>query len=118
MTQISIKRVYEDFSPNDGYRVLVDRLWPRGMKREHLIYDYWAKEVTPSNDLRKWFHADVEKRWGAFADMYQKELEESDAAKAFIDKMKAYSKVTLLYASREPERNHARVLKHYLDTHL
>ena len=46
MTQISIKRVYEDFSPNDGYRVLVDRLWPRGMKREHLIYDYWAKELT------------------------------------------------------------------------
>lgn len=61
MTQISIKRVYEDLSANDGYRVLVDRLWPRGMKREHLIYDYWAKELTPSNALRKWFHADVEK---------------------------------------------------------
>ena len=105
-------------SEQDGYRVLVDRLWPRGMKREYLKYDYWAKEVTPSNDLRKWFHADVEKRWGAFADMYQKELKESDAPKAFIDKIKAYSKVTLLYASKEQERNHANVLKHYLDTHL
>ena len=62
MTQINIKRVYETPSSNDGYRVLVDRLWPRGMKREYLKYDYWAKELTPSNDLRKWFHADVEKR--------------------------------------------------------
>ena len=109
MTQVNIKRVYDEPSEQDGYRVLVDRL---------LKYDYWAKEVTPSNDLRKWFHADIEKRWGAFADMYQKELKESDAAKAFIDKIKAYSKVTLLYASKEQERNHANVLKHYLDTHL
>ena len=54
------------------------------MKREYLKYDSRAKAVTPSNDLRKWFHADIEKRWGAFADMYQKELKESDAAKAFI----------------------------------
>lgn len=118
MTQVNIKRVYDEPSDQDGYRVLVDRLWPRGMKREYLKYDYWAKEVTPSNDLRKWFHADVEKRWDAFADLYQKELEESDASKAFIDKIKAYPKVTLLYASKEPERNHAGVLKHYLDTHL
>ena len=105
MTQVNIKRVYDEPSEQDGYRVLVDRLWPRGMKREYLKYDYWAKEVTPSNDLRKWFHADIEKRWGAFADMYQKELKESDAAKAFIDKIKAYSKVTLLYASKEQERS-------------
>ena len=97
MTQVNIKRVYDEPSEQDGYRVLVDRLWPRGMKREYLKYDYWAKEVTPSNDLRKWFHADIEKRWGTFADMYQKELNESDAAKAFIDKIKAYSKVTLLF---------------------
>ena len=64
MTQVNIKRVYDEPSEQDGCRVLVDRLWPRGMKREYLKYDYWAKEVTPSNDLRKWFHADVEKRWG------------------------------------------------------
>lgn len=118
MTQVEIKRVYEDPSDRDGYRILVDRLWPRGMKREGLKYDYWAKEVTPSNDLRKWFHADVEKRWDAFADMYQKELESSDAAKAFIDKIRAYPKVTLLYASRETERNHARALKQFLDARL
>lgn len=116
MTQISIKRVYEDPSPNDGYRVLVDRLWPRGMKREYLKYDYWAKELTPSNDLRKWFHADPEKRWGAFADMYQKELERSPDVKPFIDKIKPYGKVTLLYASKDKEHNHARVLEQYLST--
>ena len=55
MTEIKIKRVYEDPSDTDGYRVLVDRLWPRGMKKEHLKYDYWAKELTPSSDLRKFY---------------------------------------------------------------
>ena len=92
MTQINIKRVYETPSSNDGYRVLVDRLWPRGMKREYLKYDYWAKELTPSNDLRKWF------------------------VKTFIDRIKPYEKVTLLYASKNQEQNHARVLAQYLST--
>ncbi|WP_455674593.1 DUF488 domain-containing protein [Phocaeicola sp.] len=116
MTLITIKRVYEAPSPNDGYRVLVDRLWPRGMKREDLKFDYWAKELTPSNDLRKWFHADVEKRWGAFADMYQKELERSADVAPFIHRIKPFPKVTLLYASKNEERNHARVLEQYLGT--
>ena len=72
MTQVNIKRVYDEPSEQDGYRVLADRLWPRGMTMEYLKYDYWAKGVTPSNDLRQWFHADVAKSSGAFADMYQK----------------------------------------------
>lgn len=118
MIQVKIKRVYDEPSDQDGYRVLVDRMWPRGMKRECLKYDYWAKEMTPSYELRKWFHADVEKRWDTFAGMYRKELENSDAVKMFIVKIKAYPQVTLLYASKEPEHNHAQVLKHYLDTHL
>ena len=75
MTQVNIKRVYDEPSEQDGYRVLVDRLWPRGMKREYLKYDYWAKEVTPSNDLRKWFHADIEKRWGTFVRYVSKRIE-------------------------------------------
>lgn len=75
MTQVNIKRVYDEPSEQDGYRVLVDRLWPRGMKREYLKYDYWAKEVTPSNDLRKWFHADIEKRWGGFCRYVSKRIE-------------------------------------------
>ena len=55
MIQVRIKRVYEDFSETDGYRVLVDKLWPRGMKKEWLKYDYWAKDITPSSTLRRWF---------------------------------------------------------------
>lgn len=116
MTQIEIKRVYETPSEKDGYRVLVDRLWPRGMKHETLKCDYWAKELTPSNDLRKWFHADIEKRWGPFVDMYQKELEQNSAIKSFIDRIKPYEKITLLYASRNTEQNHACVLAQYLST--
>ena len=58
MIQVRIKRVYEDFSEADGYRVLVDKLWPRGIKKEWLRYDYWAKDITPSAALRKWFHDD------------------------------------------------------------
>ena len=56
MVQVRIKRVYEDFSETDGYRVLVDKLWPRGIKKEWLKYDYWAKDITPSAALRRWFH--------------------------------------------------------------
>ena len=59
MVQVRIKRVYEDFSETDGYRVLVDKLWPRGIKKEWLKYDYWAKDITPSAALRRWFHEDI-----------------------------------------------------------
>lgn len=116
MTEIKIKRVYEAPSEADGYRVLVDRLWPRGLKRDTFQYDYWAKELTPSNELRRWFHADVEKRWNSFVDIYQKELEHSDAVKSFIDRVKHYEKVTLLYASKNTEHNHAYALAQYLNT--
>lgn len=116
MTQIVIKRVYETPSLTDGFRVLVDRLWPRGMKHESLELGYWAKELAPSNELRKWFQIDTEKRWGAFVDMYQKELERSSGVKSFIDNIKLCKKVTLLYASKDVEHNHARALEQYLGT--
>lgn len=118
MTQIKIKRVYDDFSEEDGYRVLVDRLWPRGMKKEHLKYNYWAKELTPSTDLRKWFHEDIKKNWDRFVEMYRQELEHSTQAIAFLDKIKSYPTVTLLYASKEAFYNHARILQHFLELHL
>ena len=66
MVQVRIKRVYEDFSETDGYRVLVDKLWPRGIKKEWLKYDYWAKDITPSAALRRWFHEDIPGHWGDF----------------------------------------------------
>ena len=115
MTKIKLKRVYEDYSESDGYRVLVDRLWPRGMKKEHLHYDLWAKDVTPSPGLRKWFHEDIENRWAGFSDLYLKELGQSESVKKFVDIIKDEDVVTLLYASRQPEHNHAQILKVYLD---
>ncbi|NDV96330.1 DUF488 family protein [Dysgonomonas sp. 521] len=118
MTQIKLKRVYEEMSGDDGFRVLVDKLWPRGMKKEHLHYDLWAKDITPSSGLRKWFHSDKENHWDDFVTMYQKELSESAEVKKFIDIISRYDVVTLLYASKEPEHNQAKILKAYLDMML
>ena len=114
MTRINIKRVYEQPDAADGYRVLADRLWPRGMKKENLKYDLWAKDITPSTSLRMWFHEDPAERWKDFAAMYRKELSESPAVKEFVEQMSKYPVVTLLYASRDKEHNHARILQEYL----
>ena len=81
MIQIKIKRVYDDPEPGDGYRVLVDRLWPRGIKKACLSYDEWAKEITPSPGLRTWFHDDISRHWEEFTSMYKEELEHSQAVK-------------------------------------
>ena len=118
MTQLKIKRVYENPEAEDGYRVLVDRLWPRGMKKEYLKYDVWEKDITPSPELRKWFHEDMAGHWEAFSDMYRKELETSEATRNFLASIKPYKTVTLLYASKEPVRNHARILQQFLETSL
>ncbi|MDR2955540.1 MAG: DUF488 family protein [Prevotella sp.] len=118
MTQIKLKRVYEDYNENDGFRVLVDRLWPRGVKKEHLHYDLWAKDITPSSELRIWFHKDSGKHWNDFVKMYQKELSGSEALSHFVNAIKDKDVITLLYASKEPIHNHARILKEYLDKAL
>ena len=99
MVQVRIKRVYEDFSETDGYRVLVDKLWPRGIKKEWLKYDYWAKDITPSAALRNWFHEDIPGHWNDFVVMYQKELEASQAVADFLTLIKPHPVVTLLYTS-------------------
>ena len=90
MIQVRIKRVYEDFSETDGYRVLVDKLWPRGMKKEWLKYDYWAKDITPSPTLRKWFHEDIPGHWGDFVTQYQKELDASPSMADFLTLIKPH----------------------------
>ena len=118
MVQVRIKRVYEDFSETDGYRVLVDKLWPRGIKKEWLKYDSWAKDITPSAALRNWFHEDIPGHWNDFVVMYQKELEASQAVADFLTLIKPHPVVTLLYASKEPVYNHARILRDYLEIHL
>ena len=118
MVQIRIKRVYEEYSQADGYRVLVDKLWPRGMKKEALKYDYWAKDLTPSAALRRWFHEDIPGHWHDFSLLYQKELNDSPQMEEFLALLKPQSVITLLYASKEPLRNHARILQNYLEIHL
>lgn len=118
MTQVKLKRVYEDYNENDGYRILVDRLWPRGMKKEHLHFDLWAKEITPSSDLRKWFHENPENNWELFSSKYKKELKESESVKEFIENIKKYPVVTLLYASKSENHNHAIILKDFIEKEL
>jgi uncharacterized protein YeaO (DUF488 family) len=96
MTQIQTKRVYEAEEEADGFRVLVDRLWPRGIKKENLHYDLWAKEITPSPVIRQWFHEDEEKNWKSFKQKYEQELEKNPATKPFLKELKNHDRVTLI----------------------
>ena len=114
-TTINIKRIYEPPSKEDGYRVLVDRLWPRGMKKETAALDEWAKELSPSPDLRKWFCHDP-KLWPTFQKHYKEELKTSEAVKTFIKTHAAKKVITLLYAARTEEYNHAIILRQHLES--
>ena len=114
MNNIYLKRVYEPISEDDGYRVLVDRLWPRGEKKEDLKYNIWAKDIAPSTDLREWFHEDEIGRWNSFKNKYMLELENSTAAKELKNELKKHSIVTLLYSSKNKEMNNAIVVKEFL----
>lgn len=118
MSSIKIKRVYEDFEESDGYRVLVDRLWPRGMKKENLHYDLLAKDITPSSTLRKWYHQNMDENWEAFVSSYQKELDNVPDMGSYIDELKKHPVVTLLYASKDSTHNHAIILQSYLEALL
>lgn len=118
MTEVAIKRVYEEYSPADGYRVLVDKLWPRGVKKENLHYDLWAKYLAPSTGLREWFHEDKEKNWEGFSLAYRKELEKSALVKEFIAQIKSYPKITLLYAAKDKQHSHALVLQEFIQQYL
>ena len=105
----SIKRIYDPADPADGTRVLVDRLWPRGMKKENAHLDAWIKEVAPSPELRTWFGHDPE-RFDEFSARYRAELQ-GNAALAELRKLGRDKPVTLLYAARDPQVNHALVLQ-------
>jgi len=115
MTRIAIKRVYEPATDTDGLRVLVDKLWPRGIRKEALHYDLWAKEIAPSAPLRRWFHADPQGRWEESRRRYLHELAASPAVRAFVARIEKEPRATLLYASKNAEENHARVLREYLE---
>lgn len=117
---LKIKRIYEEASIDDGYRILVDKLWPRGISKEKAKLDYWAKEITPSTELRKYFCHDAEK-FDEFSKRYMLELETNDSSREFIDLVKVKLKegnVSLIYAAKDPEVNHALVLKGWIEEKL
>jgi uncharacterized protein YeaO (DUF488 family) len=109
-----IKRIYEPTSPDDGLRVLVDRLWPRGLKKESAKLTSWMKEVAPSNELRTWFDHRPE-RFAEFARRYRKELA-GNATLGELKRLGAHDAVTLLYGAHDPKINHAAVLLAVLRT--
>ena len=111
---IKLKRVYEKASPRDGFRVLVDRLWPRGLTKERASVDLWLKQVAPTTELRKWFGHDPAK-WKEFQTRYRKELKgQNDALSLLKQKSKEHT-VTLMYGARDEEHNEALVLKRVLE---
>lgn len=113
---ITIKRVYKPVNEADGKRVLVDRLWPRGISKEKAKIDEWMKDIAPSNELRKWFNHDPEK-FEEFSQKYKEELKEPEKKKE-LDKLIEMSDgntVTLVYSAKDEEHNQAVVLKHYLE---
>ena len=111
---IKVKRVYDDPSAEDGIRILVDRLWPRGLKKEAARLDDWLKEIAPSNELRKWFGHDPD-RWEEFKVRYFHELERQNEAINKIREKASSSTVTLLFAARDETHNNAVALREYLE---
>jgi uncharacterized protein YeaO (DUF488 family) len=111
---IKLKRVYERPSPYDGLRILVDRLWPRGLTKERAAVDLWMKDVAPSTELRKWFGHDPAK-WEQFQIRYRKELQEKKEALKDLKQKNKRQAVTLVYGARDEEHNEALVLKKVLE---
>jgi uncharacterized protein YeaO (DUF488 family) len=113
---VKLERAYEPAAAGGGYRVLVERLWPRGVKKDELVLDEWAKELAPSTELRKWFAHDVE-RWSEFKRRYRRELEQSPAAERLHELAERAAKgtVTLVFSSHDAEHNNAVVLKEELE---
>lgn len=110
MAEVAIKRAYDPPSPSDGFRVLVDRIWPRGVKREKANIDLWLKDVAPSTDLRKWFGHDPAK-WRGFEDRYRAELAGNSSVDELLAVVRQHKRVTLVFAARDAEHNNAVVLQ-------
>ena len=110
---IKIKRIYDEASPDDGKRIYVDRLWPRGLKKEDVKMDEWLKEIAPSADLRKWFGHEPSK-YGEFEKRYIRELESKSEILERIRKEGKKETVTLLFSAKDTEHNNATVLRELL----
>lgn len=116
MVELKLKRAYDAPSTDDGYRVLVDRLWPRGERKDEFEYDDWEKKLAPSTELREWFHEDPENRWSDFVIKYKSELRNNPLVTDFVHYIMSKKKVTLLYSSKDTERNNAVILKEYIES--
>ena len=112
--KLEIKRVYEEPGKDDGMRILVDRLWPRGLSREKADVDLWLKEIAPSTELRKWF-GHVPDRWKEFQKRYHHELENNIESVSKLKELIKKGLVTLVYGAKDKEHNEALVLKEWLD---
>ncbi|MDF2867756.1 MAG: hypothetical protein K0S11_1226 [Gammaproteobacteria bacterium] len=110
---IGIKRIYDPPQKSDGLRLLIDRLWPRGIKKTEAAIDLWLKEIAPSNALRKWFNHDPEK-WLEFQQRYIQELQEKPELIEFILEKASKQSITLLYSAKDTQSNNAQVLQAFL----
>ncbi len=114
INMIKIKRAYQPADEDDGFRILVDRLWPRGISKERAKLDLWLKDVAPSNELRKWFAHDPE-RWEGFRAKYREELKgKKDVLKGIKDNENGESTITLVYGAKDEDHNNAVVLRDLL----
>jgi uncharacterized protein YeaO (DUF488 family) len=111
---ITLKRVYEEPLESDGIRILVDRLWPRGLTKEKAKVDVWLKEIAPSTELRKWFNHEPGK-WPEFKKRYWTEISNNNDALSALKKHLAKGKATIVYGAKDEEHNDAVVIKQYLD---
>lgn len=110
---IEIKRAYDEPSKTDGIRILVDRLWPRGITKEKAEIKEWAKDLAPSTELREWFHHET-RLWPEFEKRYLAELKKNEAVEAFREQYREAGHLTLVYGAKDEQHNHAIVLQHYL----
>lgn len=115
--RIKIKRVYEKSSMEDGFRILVDRLWPRGISRENAKIDLWLKDIAPSNELRKWFGHDPEK-WMDFKRKYFEELISNPEPLKLLSEKAGSKNITLLYSTKEERFNNAVALKEFIESYI
>lgn len=111
---IQLKRAYDPEESTDGFRVYIDRLWPRGLSHETFHYDFWDKEIAPSTELREWFHADPENLWPQFVEKYKAELSCNPAFDTLKQILEGKPMVSLLYSSHDREHNNAVVVRELL----
>jgi len=113
---ISLKRIYEPYSPGDGFRILVDRLWPRGISKDEAKLDLWLKDIAPSTELRKWF-GHQEEKWPEFERRYKLELAQKENLIRELERLsEEHGTVTLLYGARDKEHNEAAVIAEILSS--